>query len=219
MPPSVPPLPAALQAALRPFRFRFHADTWPVFLCLLTGHTTLACVRASLLSAGVTWRQCGDCFRRARWSRTAFMRATAALVLRALYPDGLPARLWWAVDTTTSDTPSARQVCGIRLCRRGCRRPGQTRTHQGHGWLATALVARLALPPQPTHSVVSDRGLNSRRRAAPVARASMATRRAWTRSTATGCPRRRSRPGRVGGGSRPPPGAAPAGARACPCRS
>lgn len=149
MPPSVPPLPAALQAALRPFRFRFHADTWPVFLCLLTGHTTLACVRASLLSVGVTWRQCGDCFRRARWSRTAFMRATVALVLRALYPDGLPARLWWAVDTTTSDTPSARQVCGIRLCRRGCRRPGQTRTHQGHGWLLLAGVAHRRPPVAP----------------------------------------------------------------------
>lgn len=149
MPPSVPPLPAALQAALRPFRFRFHADTWPVFLCLLTGHTTLACVRASLLSAGVTWRQRGDCFRRARWSRTAFMRATTALVLRALYPDGLPARLWWAVDTTTSDTPAARQVCGIRLCRRGCRRLGQTRTHQGHGWLLLAGVAHRRPPVAP----------------------------------------------------------------------
>ena len=88
MPPSVPPLPAVLQMAPRPFRCLFHADTWPVFLCvlagLLTGHTTLACVRASLLSADVTWRQCCDLYRRARWSRTAFLRATTALVLQAL---------------------------------------------------------------------------------------------------------------------------------------
>src|SRR3712207_7663655 len=46
-----PALPPALQTALAPFRFVFHAATWPVFLCLLTGlltgHTTLACVRAS----------------------------------------------------------------------------------------------------------------------------------------------------------------------------
>jgi hypothetical protein len=44
---------------LRPCRFLFHAETWPVFLCmltgLLTGHTTLACVRASLLTADVKW--------------------------------------------------------------------------------------------------------------------------------------------------------------------
>lgn len=142
MPASVPPLPPALHSALRPFRLLFHADTWPVFLCLvagvLTGHTTLACVRASLLSATVTWQQCCDFFRRTRWSRTAFLRATAALVLRHLYPDGLPARLWWVADTTTSDKPSARTVFGIRLLRRGCRRPGQARTHQGHGWLLLA---------------------------------------------------------------------------------
>ena len=73
MPPSVPPLPAALRTALRPCRFLFHADTWPVFLCvltgLLTGHTTLACARASLLTAAVKWHQCCDFFRRSRWSR------------------------------------------------------------------------------------------------------------------------------------------------------
>jgi hypothetical protein len=131
-----------MRTALRPFRFLFHADTWPVFLCLLagllTGHTTLACVRASLLSADVTWRQCCDFYRRARWSRTAFLRATTALVLRTLYPDGLPARLWWVADTTTSDKPSARQVFGIRRFWRGCRRLGQAPVHQGHGWLLLA---------------------------------------------------------------------------------
>ena len=76
------------RTALRPCHFLFHADAWPVFLCvlagLLAGHTTLACVRASLLSADVTWRQCCDFYRRARWSRTAFLRATTALVLQAL---------------------------------------------------------------------------------------------------------------------------------------
>src|SRR5947208_14987403 len=105
MPSRVPPARADLQTALRAFRALFHADTWPVFLCvlagLLTGHTALACVRASLLSADVRWRQCCDLYRRARWSRTAFLRATTALVLQALYPAGLPARLWWVADTTT----------------------------------------------------------------------------------------------------------------------
>ncbi len=142
MAPSLPPLPPALQTTLQPFRPLFHAATWPVFLCvltgLLTGHTTLACVRASLLCATVSWQRCCDFFRRARWSRTAFLQATTALVLRSLYPDGLPARLWWVVDTTTSDKPSARKVFGIRSFWRGCRRPGQTRTHQGHGWLLLA---------------------------------------------------------------------------------
>jgi len=151
MPPSVPPLPAVLQAALRPFRFLFHADTWPVFLCvlagLLTGHTTLACVRASLLSADVRWQQCCDFYRRARWSRAAFLRATTGLVLQALYPAGLPARLWWVADTTTSDKPAARQVFGIRRFWRGCRRPGQAPTHQGHGWLLLAHLYR-----RPDHS-------------------------------------------------------------------
>lgn len=142
MRPSVPALPPALHPVLRPYRFLLHADTWPVFLCLLTGrltgHTTLACVRASLLTAGVKWHQCCDVYRRARWSRTAFLRATTALVLRALYPQGLPARLWWVVDTTTSDKPSAKQVFGIRQFWRGCRRPGQAPTHRGHGWVLLA---------------------------------------------------------------------------------
>ena len=145
----VPSLPPALRAALQPFRFLFHVDTWPVFLCvltgLLTGHTTVACLRASLLTTTVAWYQCCDFFRRARWSRAAFLRATTALVLRALYPAGLPPRLCWAVDTTTSDKPSARKVFGIRLFRRGSRRPGQARTHQGHGWL---LVAHLCQRPE-----------------------------------------------------------------------
>jgi len=200
MRPSVPALPPTLQRALPPFRFLFHADTWPVFLCvltgLLTGHTTLACVRASLLATDVKWHQCCDFFRRARWSRTAFLRATTGLVLRTLYPAGLPARLWWVADTTTSDKPSARKVFGIRQFWRSSRRPGQAATHQGHGWLllahlyqrpdrswqallvgallwlqlrcappgrlTTALVARLGLPAQATHVVVSDRGLSSR---------------------------------------------------------
>ena len=84
MRPSVPALPPALQAPLQPLRFLFHADTWPGFLCmltgLLTGHTTLACVRASLLTAGVTWHQCCAFYRRARYAQrapgTAFLRAT-----------------------------------------------------------------------------------------------------------------------------------------------
>jgi hypothetical protein len=127
---------------LQPFRFLFHADTWPVFLCVLTGlftgHTTLACVRASLLTANVKWHQCCDFYRRARWSRTAFLRATTSLVLHTLYPEGLPARLWWVADTTTSDKPSAKQVFGIRRFWRGCRRPGQAPVHQGHGWVLLA---------------------------------------------------------------------------------
>src|SRR3712207_9584839 len=103
----------SLQIALRRFRPLFHAATWPVFLCvltgLLTGHTTLACVRASLLCATVSWQQCCDFFRRSRWSRTAFLQATTALVLRALYPHSLPARLWWVVDTTTSRSEERRE--------------------------------------------------------------------------------------------------------------
>src|SRR5215212_8824480 len=183
MRPSVPALPPALQATLQPFRFLFHADTWPVFLCvltgLLTGHTTLACVRASLLTAGVKWHQCCDFFRRARWSRTAFLRETTALVLRTLYPEGLPARLWWVADTTTSDKPSARKVFGIRRCWRHCRRPGQAPVHQGHGWVLLAhlhqrpdrswqallvgallwLQLRCAPPGRLTAALVAQRGL------------------------------------------------------------
>jgi len=146
MRPSVPALPPALQTTLQPFRFLFHAETWPVFLCLvlglLTGHATLACVRASLLTTSVKWHQCCDFYRRARWSRTAFLRATTSLVLRALYPAGLPARLWWVADTTTSDKPSARKVFGIRQFWRSARRPGQAATHQGHGWLLLAHLYR-----------------------------------------------------------------------------
>lgn len=59
-------------------------------VAVLTGHTTLACVRASLLTANVKSHQSCDFYRRARWSRTAFLHATTALVLRTLYPEGLP---------------------------------------------------------------------------------------------------------------------------------
>ncbi len=62
--------------------------------------------------------------RYARWSRAAFLRATTRLVLRTLYPAGLPDRLWWAAHTT-SDKPSAKQVCGIRRGWRSCLRPGR----------------------------------------------------------------------------------------------
>jgi len=172
MPSSLPPLPGPLQTTLRPFRSLFHADTWPVFLCLLTGlltgHTTLACARASLLCATVSWQPCCAVCRRARWSRAAFLRATMGLGLHCLYPDGLPPRRWWVVDTTTSDQPSARQVFGIRTFWRGCRRPGQTRTHQGHGWLLLAPLYQR--PDRSWHAVLIGGRLWLQLRAAPPSR-------------------------------------------------
>src|SRR5439155_9445205 len=107
---SVPSLPPALHTALQPCRFLFHADTWPVFLCvltgLLTGHTTLACARASLPTTRAGWGQCRDVRRRVRWRADRVLRATTQLVLRALSPDALAPRLWWAAHTTTSHKPA-----------------------------------------------------------------------------------------------------------------
>jgi hypothetical protein len=208
---SVPALPPALHSALAPFRFLFHADTWPVFLCvltgLLTGHTTLACVRASLLVSTVAWYQCCDFFRRARWSRAGFLRATTTLVLQALYPAGLPTRLWWVADTTTSDKPSAKQVFGIRQFWRGCRRPGQAPTHRGHGWVLLAhlyprpdrswrallvggllwLQLRCAPPSRLTATLVAHLGLPARAQHVVVSDRGLSSRRLVRDLRALGC--------------------------------
>ncbi|HID10476.1 MAG TPA: hypothetical protein EYP17_04140 [Candidatus Latescibacteria bacterium] len=130
--------PAGLLEALSALRPVFHAASWESFLYLLAGllvgQAKAGVVRASLLAPpSYTWRRLLDFLRRNRWSGLKLMGALTSLILSRLYPEGLPAHLFWVLDLTYLEKPYARTVEGILSHWRPHRKAGQGHTLKGHG--------------------------------------------------------------------------------------
>ena len=66
------------------------------------------------------------------------MGTLARLVLSRLYPEGLPAHLFWVLDLTYLEKPYARTIEGILSHWRPHRKAGQGRLLKGHGLVVVA---------------------------------------------------------------------------------
>jgi hypothetical protein len=73
-----------------------------------------------------------DFFSRHKLSAQALMATLTAQVLAALYPSGLPARLFWIADSTTTEKPYAEQIASVGLFHRTKRIAGRAKYLKGH---------------------------------------------------------------------------------------
>ncbi len=111
-------LPAEVVSFISAFRPLMRAEVFDSFCFLLTGllvgeakHGT---VRAAVFApADYQPQRLSDLFCRHKLLHQALMVALARLALQALYPVGLPARLFWIADSTHTDKPYAERVSGV----------------------------------------------------------------------------------------------------------
>ena len=111
-------LPSELLSFIHSLRPLMRAEVFDSFCFLLTGllegcakHGT---VRASVFApAEYQPQRLSDLFCRHRLSHQAFMAALARLALSALYPTGLPQRLFWIADSTNTEKPYAERVSSL----------------------------------------------------------------------------------------------------------
>jgi hypothetical protein len=111
-------LPSELLSFIQQLRPLMRLEVFESFCYLLMGiligeakHGT---VRSSAFApAAYQPQRLSDLFCRHTLSHQAFMAALARLVLRALYPGGLPARLFWLADSTQTEKPYAKRVAAV----------------------------------------------------------------------------------------------------------
>lgn len=111
-------LPSELLSFIQHLRPLFRAEVFDSFCLLLTGvlvgdakHGT---VRSSVFApADYQPQRLSDLFCRHKLSHQAFMAGLAQLALATLYPAGLPARLFWIADSTTTEKPYAQRISSV----------------------------------------------------------------------------------------------------------
>lgn len=136
-------LPPQLIAFIAPFRPLMRKEVFDTFKLLVTGlligEAKAGAVRASVLAGGDFQPQrVSDFFCRHRISPQALMAHLVAALLRALYSEGLPARLFWIADSTTTEKPYAECVASVGLFHRTKRLVGRAQHLQGHCYVAAA---------------------------------------------------------------------------------
>ncbi len=140
-------LPAELVSFISIIRPLMRAEVFDSFCFLLTGllvgeakHGT---VRASVFApADYQPQRLSDLFCRHHLSHQAFMATLARLALQALYPAGLPARLFWIADSTHTEKPYAERVSSVHWFHRTKRVAGRTKKLKGHCYLFAAHLYR-----------------------------------------------------------------------------
>jgi hypothetical protein len=110
---------------------------------ILIGEVKHGTVRA-LVFAPATYQpqRLGDLFCRHKLSHQAFMAALARLVLRALYPGGVPARLFWLADSTQTEKPYAKRIASVEWFHRTKRVAGRAQKLKGHCYVFAAHLYR-----------------------------------------------------------------------------
>ncbi|MBA3767661.1 MAG: hypothetical protein H0W99_11870 [Acidobacteria bacterium] len=140
-------LPSELLSFIHSLRPLMRAEVFDSFCFLLTGvlvgEAKYGTVRASVF-APIEYQpqRLSDLFCRHRLSHQAFMASLASLALSALYPTGLPQRLFWIADSTNTEKPYAERVSGLHWFHRTKRVAGRTRKLKGHCYLFAAHLYR-----------------------------------------------------------------------------
>ena len=140
-------LPSEIIHFIQHFRPLFRAEVFDTFALLLTGlligEAKAGTVRASVFAdADYQPQRLSDFFCRHKLSHQAFMARLAALALTLLYPSGLPQRLFWIADSTTTDKPFADKVASIGFFHRSKHVVGRAKHLQGHCFVFAAPLYR-----------------------------------------------------------------------------
>ncbi|MDQ3253141.1 MAG: hypothetical protein M3R15_04425 [Acidobacteriota bacterium] len=123
------------------------AEAFDSFCFLLTGvlvgeakHGT---VHAAVFApADYQPQRLSDLLCRHRLSHQAFMAALTRLALQTIYPMGLPRRLFWIADATTTEKPSAERVSSVHWFHRTKRVAGRKKKLKSHCYLFAAHLYR-----------------------------------------------------------------------------
>ena len=136
-------LPSEIIHFIQQFRPLFRAEVFDTFgfllKGLLIGEAKAGTVRSSVFAAAAYQPQrLSDFFCRHKLSHQAFMAKLVALALALLYPSGLPKRLFWIADSTTTDKPFAERVASVSLFHRSKTVVGRAKHLKGHCFVFAA---------------------------------------------------------------------------------
>ena len=140
-------LPSEISNFIHQFRPLFRAEVFESFCLLLTGlligEAKEGTVRSSVFApASYQPQRLSDFFCRHKISHQAFMAKLASVALALLYPAGLPNRLFWIADSTTTDKPFAERVASIGLFHRSKQVVGRAKHLKGHCFVFAAHLYR-----------------------------------------------------------------------------
>jgi hypothetical protein len=136
-------LPPEIIHFMHLFRPLFRAEVFETFCLLLTGlligQAKEGTVRSAVFAeASYQPQRLSDFFCRHQLSHQALMAKLAAVALAWLYPAGLPNRLFWIADSTTTDKPFARKVAAVGLFHRTKQVAGRARHLKGQCFVFAA---------------------------------------------------------------------------------
>ena len=136
-------LPSEIADFIQLFRPLFRAEVFDTFVLLLTGlligDAKAGTVRSAVFAeASYQPQRLSDFFCRHKLSHQALMAKLVSVALALLYPSGLPARLFWIADSTTTDKPFADKVASIGLFHRSKRVAGRAKHLKGHCFVFAA---------------------------------------------------------------------------------
>src|SRR2546426_3744717 len=112
---NLPPLLLAILQAFRPLmRSEVFASFCYLLAGLLIGEAKAGTARARVFAPADYWPQrLSDLLCRHKRSGQALRARVGAVALASLYPQGLPARLFWIADATYTETPYARDLASV----------------------------------------------------------------------------------------------------------
>jgi hypothetical protein len=136
-------LPSALTTILQSFQPLMRSEVFTSFSYLLTGlligDAKAGTVRASVFAPAAYWPQrLSDLFCRHKLSGQALMAHLAEVALRALYPQGVPQRLFWIADATYTEKPYAQHVASVGWFHRLKYVAGCAKNLKGHCYVFAA---------------------------------------------------------------------------------
>jgi hypothetical protein len=136
-------LPFALTTILQTFQPLMRAEVFTSFGYLLTGlligEVKAGTVRASVFAPADYWPQrLSDLFCRHKLSGQALMAHLTTIALTALYPQGLPERLFWIADATYTEKPYAHRIASVDWFHRLKHVAGRAKHLKGHCYVFAA---------------------------------------------------------------------------------
>src|SRR5262250_764208 len=103
---------------------------------VLSGEAKVGTARASVFAPADYWPQrLSDLFCRHKLSGQAVMAHLASIVLSHRYPCGLPERLFWIADATSTEKPYAQHIASVDWFHRLKHVAGRAKSLKGHSYV------------------------------------------------------------------------------------